>query len=299
MDDKQSPQESKNVRKQFILSLLAVLALTFVNVSFPVLNLAVILIWPVPFVNFAIYQGMRKTSILIAVAGLFNGLLFGPMMGLLTVAGFGFVGFVMAGAILEKLSALKVLLATIAAAIISNLILLVSFSYGLEGSLLENIQSTLMNNLMPLLENGELTVMLEAQIQLISLLLPGLLVVSGMLTGILNYYLAHWYFQIKGIPIHSYPSVARWRFPAKILSLALVISILFRQYSFGLNLLTIVFFLLFLQGFGVGLYYVRKKTKSFFFNWIYVFVVLVIPLIPPLLFVVGLADLWFDIRRIR
>ncbi|MGM0414232.1 MAG: DUF2232 domain-containing protein [Bacillota bacterium] len=301
MDNKPSTpdQDQKEMRKQFLLSLIAIVVLTFVNVSFPFFNLAVILIWPIPIVNLAIHQGMRRATILVAISALINGLLFNPVMGLLTVAGFGFVGFVMAGAILEKLSAFKVLIMTVLTAIISNFIILAGISFSYEGGILATIQSTVADNLIPLLENGEMTAILEAQLDLISLVIPGMLIISGILTGILNYYLVHWFFDIKKISVKTYNSISYWRFPALILSLGLVIAILLRNNPVGLNLLVIVIFLLFLQGFGVGLYYVRKKTKSFFLNWIYILIVIMIPVIPPLLFLIGLVDLWFDIRKLK
>ncbi|MFN2362782.1 MAG: hypothetical protein ABR596_00670, partial [Halarsenatibacteraceae bacterium] len=71
-------QEQTEMRKQFLLSLLAIIVLTFINVSFPFFNLAVILIWPIPIVNLAVHQGMRKATILVVVAALINGLLFNP-----------------------------------------------------------------------------------------------------------------------------------------------------------------------------------------------------------------------------
>ncbi len=301
MDNKPSTpdQDLKEMRKQFLLSLIAIVILTFINVSFPFFNLAVILIWPIPIVNFAIHQGMQKATILIAIAALINGLLFNPLMGLLTVAGFGFVGFVMAGAILEKLSAFKVLVMTVLAAIASNFLIIAGISFAYDGGILATVQSAIADNLVPLLENGEMTAVLEAQLELISLVIPGMLIISGVLTGILNYYLVHWYFDIKRISVKTYNSISYWRFPAIILSLGLVISILFRGSPVGLNLLVIIIFLLFLQGFGVGLYYVRKKTKSFFLNWIYILLVIMIPVIPPLLFLIGLVDLWFDIRKLK
>ena len=301
MDNKPSTpdQDLKEMRKQFLLSLIAIVILTFINVSFPFFNLAVILIWPIPIVNLAIHQGMQKATILIAIAALINGLLFNPLMGLLTVAGFGFVGFVMAGAILEKLSAFKVLLMTVLAAIASNFLIIAGISFAYDGGILATVQSAIADNLVPLLENGEMTAVLEAQLELISLVIPGMLIVSGVLTGILNYYLVHWYFDIKRISIKTYNSISFWRFPTIILSLGLVISILFRGSPVGLNLLVIIIFLLFLQGFGVGLYYVRKKSKSFFLNWIYILLVIMIPVIPPFLFLLGLVDLWFDIRKLK
>ncbi|MBF8437718.1 DUF2232 domain-containing protein [Halanaerobiaceae bacterium Z-7014] len=301
MDNKPSTpdQDLKEMRKQFLLSLIAIVILTFINVSFPFFNLAVILIWPIPIVNLAIHQGMQKATILIAIAALINGLLFNPLMGLLTVAGFGFVGFVMAGAILEKLSAFKVLVMTVLAAIASNFLIIAGISFAYDGGILATVQSAIADNLVPLLENGEMTAVLEAQLELISLIIPGMLIISGVLTGILNYYLVHWYFDIKRISVNTYNSISYWRFPTIILSLGLVISILFRGSPVGLNLLVIIIFLLFLQGFGVGLYYVRKKTKSFFLNWIYILLVIMIPVIPPLLFLIGLVDLWFDIRKLK
>ncbi len=266
MDNKPSPsdQEEKEKRKQFLLSLAVIIILTFINVSFPFFNLAVILLWPIPIVNLAMHQGMQKATMLVASAALINGLLFNPLMGLLTVAGFGFVGFVMAGAILEKLSAFKVLLMTTLAAIASNFIILAGISLGYEEGIAGTVQSAIADNLIPILENGEMTAILEAQLAVISLIIPGVLIISGILTGVLNYYLVHWYFDIKGISVKAYNSISYWRFPAIILSLGLVLSILFRGNPVGLNLLVIIIFLLFLQGFGVGLYYVRKKTKSFF-----------------------------------
>lgn len=294
-----SDQDQKEMRKQFFLSLAAIIILTFINVSFPFFNLAVILIWPIPIVNLAIHQGMRKATTLVAVSALINGLLFNPLMGLLTVAGFGFVGFVMAGAILEKLSAFKVILMTVLTAITSNFIIMAGISLSYEGGILGTVQSAVADNLIPLLENGEMTAILEAQLELISLVIPGMLIISGILTGILNYYLVHWYFDIKKISVKTYNSITYWRFPTIILSLGLVISILFRSTPVGINLLVIIIFLLFLQGFGVGLYYVRKKTKSFFLNWIYILLVIMIPVIPPLLFLIGLVDLWFDIRKLE
>ncbi len=294
-----SDQDQKEMRKQFFLSLAAIIILTFINVSFPFFNLAVILIWPIPIVNLAIHQGMRKATTLVAVSALINGLLFNPLMGLLTVAGFGFVGFVMAGAILEKLSAFKVILMTVLTAITSNFIIMAGISLSYEGGILGTVQSAVADNLIPLLENGEMTAILEAQLELISLVIPGMLIISGILTGILNYYLVHWYFDIKKISVKTYNSITYWRFPTIILSLGLVISILFRSTPVGINLLVIIIFLLFLQGFGVGLYYVRKKTESFFLNWIYILLVIMIPVIPPLLFLIGLVDLWFDIRKLE
>ncbi len=75
MDNKPSTpdQDLKEMRKQFLLSLIAIVILTFINVSFPFFNLAVILIWPIPIVNLAIHQGMQKATILIAIAALING----------------------------------------------------------------------------------------------------------------------------------------------------------------------------------------------------------------------------------
>ncbi len=289
----------ENDNKLFALSLGVIVLLSVLGIIFPFLSFAAALIWPVPIVYLALKQGMRRAALLIVIAAIINGIFITPTLAMITVAGFGFVGFVMAGSLLEDFSAFKVLLFTILAAITSNFILMAGVSLGMGYSFPAGIRDALIDNVLTLLNNGELSVLVEMQIELIINMLPGLIAISGILTGILNYYIVHWFLRAKKMQVTIFPSVEKWRFPAKIISIAIVISILFRDQIVMLNIAAVAFFLVFIQGFGVGLYYIAKKTQSYFWKWIYVFLLIVIPVLPPVILILGLVDLWFDIRKIE
>ena len=292
-------EEKSNPRRLFLVCLAVILGLSLLGIIFPFFSFAAVLIWPVPVVYLALKQGLGSAALMIAAAALLNGILITPALGLITVAGFGFVGFVMSGALLEKFSPFKVLLFTVLAAVASNFLLVTGISMGMGYSFQEGIRNTLLENLVPLLDNGEMSVLVQMQLDVVMRLMPGLIVISGLISGILNYYIVHWFLKAKNMGITIYRTVDRWRFPSGYITAALVLGLLFREQAVMLNLVVIVFFLVFLQGFGVGLFYVIKKSSSFFWRWIYVFFVIVIPLLPPFLILLGLLDLWFDIRKLE
>ena len=291
--------DKSNPRRLFLICLAVILGLSLLGILFPFFSFAAALIWPVPVVYLALKQGLRRAALMIAAAALLNGILITPVLGLITVAGFGFVGFVMSGALLEKFSPFKVLLFTVLAAVASNFMLITGIAMGMGYSFQEGIRNALLENLLPLLDNGEMSVLVQMQLDLVMRLMPGLIVISGLVSGILNYYIVHWFLRAKNMGITIYRTLDKWRFPAGYITAAIVLALLFRDQAVMLNLGVIVFFLVFLQGFGVGLFYVVKKSSSFFWRWIYVFFVIVIPLLPPFLILLGLIDLWFDIRKIE
>ncbi len=295
--NEQDPQHNKS-RLQFFYSLLAVIGLTFVNVSIPVFTIAVVIIWPLPVVYLAINQGQRRAGMMIVLAAVINGLLFNPLMSMVTVVGFGFIGFVMAGALQENFPPRRVLLMTVGAAVLSNLILAGFLTLGYEQGFRQGFAEMIREYAAPLIEGEDMTTMLEIQLQFILQLLPALLIVSGVITGILNYYFVHWFLALKNIKVKIFKSIAYWRFPAGILSFLVVIGLLLRQNIIMFNLTALVFFFIFIQGFGVGLYYVGKRTRSSLFRWFYVLAVIVIPIFPVILMAVGLLDLWLDLRKI-
>lgn len=296
--DNEQNSQPKKTRRQFVFSLLAVIALTFANVSIPIFTVAVVIIWPLPVVYLAIQQGQRRAGIMIVMAAAINGFLFNPLMSLVTVVGFGFIGFVMAGALQENFPSRRVLLLTVGAAVISNIILAGILILSYEQGLQEGFAEMIREYAIPLFEGEEMSPMIEMQLQFIMQLMPAILIVSGVVTGILNYYFVHWFLSLKNISVSIFKSIAYWRFPAGIVSLLVVVGLLLRENQIMLNLTALAFFVIFMQGFGVGLYYVGKRTQSFIFRWFYVLAVIIIPIFPIILLAVGLLDLWLDLRKL-
>ena len=297
-EDNEQNSQQNNTNRQLFYSLLAVIALTFVNVNIPIFTAAVVIIWPLPVVYLALQQGQKRAVLMIVIAAVINGILFNPLMILVTVIGFGFIGFVMAGALQENFSPRRVLLLTVIAAVISNLILAGILMLGYEQGLQEGFAEMIREYIAPIIEGEEMSPMMEMQLQFIIQLMPALLIISGVVTGILNYYFVHWFLNLRNINVSMYKSIAYWRFPAGLVSLVIVIGLLLRGNSLMFNLTALAFFVIFMQGFGVGLYYVGKRTGSYLFRWFYVLAVIVIPIIPIILLAVGMLDLWLDFRKI-
>ena len=96
--------------KDSIRTVAYIILLTAVNYFIPFLSMAVMILWPVPIVYLVQKKESRSVIGVIVIAALINGLLFGTLMGLMTIIGFGLVGFVIGNVIKEGLSPLKTLI---------------------------------------------------------------------------------------------------------------------------------------------------------------------------------------------
>ncbi|MGM0409381.1 MAG: DUF2232 domain-containing protein [Bacillota bacterium] len=273
----------------------AVVLLTFLNIYLPIFSLFVLIVWPIPIMLVTVKHGVKTSAITIAIAALINGIFFSPIMGLLAVIGFGFVGFVIANSINENFSPLKVLIFTIIAVLISqSIILLISgqyLNYNLTNMISESMQ---MFSSAPQIDDA----LIEQLMNLIKSIVPSILFISSIIIGTLNYYASLWYLNNKGISKNIYKSIDQWRFPKWPISLGILATLMATQNTILLNINIILFFFAFFQGFSVGLYYVAKK-KSFLLNMLYIFLVLIIPIISFAMIFIGLLDMWLDFRKIK
>ncbi len=290
-----------DVQKEEVLAgckaVLAIIFMTFFNVFFPIFSIAVIAIWPIPVVVIAVKYGMKKAGMIIVIAAIINGFLFGPLMGLITVIGFGFIGFIIGGCLNEGLSPARTLIATIIAVIVSQVMVIVISHYIFDFNLLNVIEQIITQ----LTEGGELEKIkdiIQAQIEIIKSIFPALIVLASILTGIVNYYLSLWYLNNIGIKKEMFLSIKFWQFPRWYLSLGILISLLLKENIFFANLNIILLFLVFLQGFAVGLFYIDKAGRAIFLRWLYIFMVFFIPPVPVILAFIGLVDLWFNLRKL-
>lgn len=279
-----------------VKALLIILLLTMVNMYIPILSLIVLFIWPVPVAYLAVKHGMRNTAIVIAIAAIINGFFFGPMVGLITVIGFGFVGFVIGGSLNEGFSPLKTLIFTVFTVLISNILIILISKYIL-GFNFNNLINEVMTFLSETKEISQYRQIIRAQLQFVKNIFPSLMVISAMITGIINYYVVLWYLNTKELNRDTHRPVKYWYFSRWFISLGIAISLLLQSNLFFLNLNVVLIFVAFIQGFAVGLYYIDKKGNALF-RWIFIFLILFFPPVPILLAVVGLLDMWFNFRKI-
>ncbi len=285
--------EKTTFYKDGVMVLIALFFLTILS-SFPILGFLIYFIWPIPLVYLIVKHDIQKAMLIIVISAVINGVLLGIGLGMYTIVGFGLIGFILGSAIKEGFSPLKTLLITIIAVIVSDFILIgvaphvLNFSYNdLTQEMVQSFKSY------PGL--AEYSTVLEQQIRIIKNLYPSMVVITSILGGILIYYLTLWYLKKKGINRDTYKPIREWQLPKWPLSIALVICLLFKGNIIFANLLLILLFLIFLQGFAVGLYYL-SKTGSKILYVIYAIVSIIFSYIVILL---GLIDMWFNIRKLK
>ena len=278
-----------------IKAVLAVVLLTILNIYIPFLSLFILIVWPIPIVLTTIKYGPKEAAIVIAIAALINGIFFSPLMGLLAVVGFGFIGFVLGSSVNEELSPIKVLIFTILTVFLSQtLILTISIQF-----LGFDVNQIINESMSAVMGSPQIDELIMAQLKsVIKSIIPAVLFISSVLVGVVNYYITMWYINSLGINKKTFKDIRFWNFPKWIISLGILLTLMFSQNTILLNFNIILSFFAFIQGFSVGLYFVNKKGNMFL-NILYIFIVFLIPLLPFALILVGLVDMWFDFRKLK
>lgn len=282
--------------KDSIRALAYIILLTAVNYFIPFLSMAVMILWPVPIVYLIQKKESGSVILVIATAAVLNGFLFGAFMGLVTVIGFGLVGFIIGNVIKEGLSPLKTLIIAVITVIISQA-LIFYVSSGMMNINFQNLLEYAVNNLSGEIDQQSLEQVVTAQIGLIKIIFPVLLSISASLTGIANYYVSAWYLRRRGLNIELYKAMGEWYFPRWIVSILIVVSLILTPNPVFLNILIYMFFVAFLQGFAVLMYYLSTTSRSFFLKAFMIFLIFIFPPFPIILILLGLLDMWFNFRK--
>ncbi|MFW6007194.1 MAG: DUF2232 domain-containing protein [Halanaerobiales bacterium] len=283
--------------KDSIKSLIFILLFTFLNAYIPFLSIFVFFLWPLPVTFMFVKYGMTDTLKIIVIAALLNGLLLSPFMGLITIIGIGFIGFIIGGFLKEDFPPFYTLLASIGAGLFSQILVILISRYilGVDINILINELYNLIQENSDIVQYEEI---LKAQLEIIKDIYPSLVVISSVFTGSIHYYLSVWYLNKNKYNFKSFLPVKYWYFP-RIVSIGIVITLLLKNYSFFNNLNVILLFLCFIQGFAVGLYYIEKRKTGKILKYVYIVSIFVIPLFPFILILVGLFDLWFNLRKMK
>jgi len=287
------------IYRDSIKVILIILLLTILNYSLPLLSFFIYIIWPIPVVYFTLKYGMKKAFFLIILVAVINGLMLGAVMGLYTVIGFGLIGFLMGTGLEEGFSPLKILLLTILAVLISNLIIAGTTSY-IFGFSYDELFNNIIESIGQNPEYSNLTVVLRQQLDLVRNLFPAITVITSIISGALTYYIALWYLKKKGIEKEVFKQIKDWYFPHWWVSSGIVISLLFKSNIYFLNLNVVLLFLASLQGFATGLYFISRRQYPPIFTFIYVMVIVLFNIFSLIvLALVGLIDMWFNLRKVQ
>jgi len=284
--------------KDSIKAVIYLLILTLINIYIPFLSILVLIVWPIPVAVITLKHDRNTVAGVIAITALINGLLFGPMFGLLAVIGFGLIGFVIGNCIKEDIKPLNTLIFTVLSVLLSH-VLLVYISRYLLGVNFQAIINEVGNIIGQSNNIGNMENMITNQLQLLQRLFPSLIAISAIVTGSLNYYVTNWYLKKAGYAREIYKKIKYWFLPRWIISIGIVVSLILKRNIIFVNLNMVLLFLVLIQGYAVSLYFIDRKTNNSIVKIIYTAIVLFVPLFPPALVLLGLTDFWFDFRKLK
>lgn len=285
----------------FLFSLLSI----YIGLYSPIMAFFINLVLPVPIAYIVSKYSNQSSLIIIITIALANGLLLGMVSGMQlgammivnTVVGFGLIGFVVGSGIKEGFSPRTTLILTVVAVILSTVITnqLVPYLNGIEyKDLINDIVSIINQN--P--QFGEFSETVKQIVPLIIRIYPSIIIITSIITGVVVYYISVWYLKKNGLVDKIYKPLKMWYFP-RILSVGLVISLLLDGNIFFVNSLIVLLFFMFLQGFSVGLFY-TSRLKNPIINFLYIMAVVFLNfLLLPVLIILGLFDMWFNLRKFK
>ncbi|QTL99818.1 DUF2232 domain-containing protein [Iocasia frigidifontis] len=285
----------------FLFSLLSI----YIGLYSPIMGFFINLVLPIPIAYIVSKYNNQSSLIIIITVALTNGLLLGmtggmqlgAMMIVNTVVGFGLIGFVVGSGVKEGFSPRITLILTVAAVIFSTVITNQVIPY-LTGTGYKDVINDIVNIINQNSQFGEFSETVKQIVPLIIRIYPSILIITSIITGIVVYYISTWYLKKKGLVDKIYKPVKMWYFP-RILSLGIVIALLLDGNIFFVNLLIVLLFFMFLQGFSVGLFY-TSRLKNPIINFLYIMAIVFLNfLLLPVLIILGLFDMWFNLRKFK
>jgi len=139
-------------------------------------------------------------------------------------------------------------------------------------------------------------------VNILLLLLPSLSLVSTSILVLINLFAAKQLFSRLSLPFPDFGDLTKWRVPEKIIWLPIgagfILLIPWEPTKVaGLNILILILPLYMLNGVAIAEFFHRKFKVSPFFRLLFYLMIFAIPYVIIAACIVGLVDVWFDIRK--
>lgn len=283
----------------------------------PVIGVIFSFLCPAPLVILGLRHDLKKASLGVMVASFIVMAFLGPVGAMFFLFGFGVLGVGLGFLAKRYTSGVEIILFGILISLGSKLLLMVIVSKlsginpfsmdpsemtgmvdkvfafyaerGMSGDTLETIRDQVYNS-----------------IRMIPLIFPALLSMAAAVDCYLSYMVSSMVMKrIHGTMLPPLPSFSQWRFPKSIF-LALVVSLVFSlvggqgQWNtwtkIGTNLRLLVNIVFLLQGLSLVWFYLASKNVFSLLKGIIIVLILFIPILSQLVLLLGIIDMWFDIR---
>ncbi len=303
-------------------SLLVALAIVLFLASntIPLVGIAFTFLCPAPLVVLGLRHSLRRAALGSLVATFIISIIIGVVGGMFFLFGFAILGVGLGALGRKRDSAVEIVLYGILVSLASKLILMVivsrltgvnpfSFETGEFEAVLDKVMSLYSKTgLIPAESLSTMRRQFEATFQFIPQVFPALLTIAAAIDCILSYVVSRIILVRLGRGVlPPLPPFGEWRFP-KSLFWALLASAVLPFFGghgpwattlskAGINLRLLVSLLFMVQGVSVTWALLgRTRFSSRTARGLIIFVAVLVPILSYLLIIVGLVDIWWDLR---
>ncbi|SMG21450.1 YybS family protein [Dethiosulfovibrio salsuginis] len=278
----------------------------------PVAGVVLSLLCPAPLVILGLRHRPKMSVVGLVVATVMVALLSGPVSAVSFCLGFGVLG-VGLGILASRLhSAVDIMLYGVAVSLISKLALMVVLTK-LTGINpfdpdLDQVRST-MEKVFSLYRGQDMEGIkdqIEQTVRAIPMMFPAMITMASAVDCLLSYWVSRKVLaRIGGVVLPSLPPFSSWRFPKSLLwAFALSVVLLLFESTLkdpllsriGLNLRLLVSMIFMVQGLSLIWDYMDYRSISRGWRIALITLVVLIPLLSQIAVVLGLTDLWANIR---
>ncbi len=278
----------------------------------PVAGIVLSLLCPAPLVILGLRHRPKMSFVGLVVATTIVALLSGPASAISFCLGFGVLG-VGLGILASRLDqAVDIMLYGVVVSLVSKLALMVVLTKmtGVNpfDPDVDQIRAT-MEKVFSMYGGQDLSSVkeqVEQTIKAIPLMFPAMLTMASAVDCLLSYWVSRKVLaRIGGIVLPSLPPFAQWRFPKSLLwAFAFSMVILLFEGSLrdpllsrvGLNLRLLVSMMFMIQGLSLTWDYMEYRSLSRFWRITLAFLIVFIPILSQIAVVLGLTDVWANIR---
>ena len=250
------------------------------------------LVMPLPYIYLINKHGHSAGTSAIAVTAVLNLILMGFMGFFYSLVSFGLIAITLGGALRERIQPRQTLLISIAASVVSGLILYyIGLRYGLNTDLRTIIESSYTQESL-----AKYPLALETRGRLVDIFLsvmPGVICSTGIVLGLINYYLAHFILNRQGLAIARIQPMKYWDFPRWVALVFILLGIV-QPTTVTSNLLIVLFTILTLEGVMLCIHlFDRWGINPRLRNLI---LICSFPILSVFLYIIGMVDNLFKLR---
>ncbi len=293
---------SKRKIFDIIIALLAILAMFVLGFLLPLFGTVLLLLLPLPIIILFVKYDIQTALFFILLSSTLLALGISPILFIIMIINIGLIAVVMGAAIKENFSAFKIFLTGFIASFISlMLILAISiyiFDVDIIAILTQNIEDMLaMSELNQLIDDSFLLEdVISETLNFIKSSFPAMFISLALVIAALNYYVATLFLVELKAKNNSFLLIEKFKLP-RITLLLFILSIFTIEFIISKNILLIITFLLVIQGVGLLYWYFQNKI-NFSILIIILAIMTILPMMNPLLLLLGLLDVAFDFRSL-